>query len=325
MGFAGTARVQGVDSHEAGRPSGVIRARSSTIARELAGDLPCVRCGYNLRGLSVRAACPECATPVQATVLAAVDPRADELRPVPHPRRLAAGLMAWSGGALAAAVILWLMRGAEFYSLPRGVPWDLSRWAVMASLLVSWVGSFALIAPHHGIRPGVKVLAGVGVWLYVPLLAAASEVVLRHDPSSPRPYADWGFLAPARLLPQFAFNACVVGITLCLRPVGRLLMVRSMLLRSGVVDRQTLAALAAVAGVAAAGNLLLLPLPGRAGWIADSLRAAGSVMSVCGAALLTLGLVGVFIDCLRIRAVVLQPPLTMEQLLGDGTGEGGGP
>ena len=69
------------------------RAWASVLASELTGDLPCVRCGYNLRGLSIREHCPECDAPVRATILALVDPRASELKPLRRPRLTGWGLV----------------------------------------------------------------------------------------------------------------------------------------------------------------------------------------------------------------------------------------
>src|SRR5262245_48877512 len=83
------------------------KAEREAIARELTGDLPCVRCRYNLRGLSVRAPCPECGTPVRATLLAVVDPFAGELQPVSRPRLIVAGLIAWSLGGFGSALCVW--------------------------------------------------------------------------------------------------------------------------------------------------------------------------------------------------------------------------
>jgi hypothetical protein len=45
----------------------MIRRRCAT--RKIGRDLPCVRCGYNLRGLSSADHCPECNAPANASVL----------------------------------------------------------------------------------------------------------------------------------------------------------------------------------------------------------------------------------------------------------------
>jgi len=68
------------------------------IARQLTGDLWCIGCGYNLRGLSIRELCPECAMPVRATILGVIDPKAHELTPLKRPRMVGLGLIAWASG-----------------------------------------------------------------------------------------------------------------------------------------------------------------------------------------------------------------------------------
>jgi hypothetical protein len=45
----------------------------SSPAAMLQHDIPCLRCGYNLRGLSGDGLCPECATPITASVIRFVE------------------------------------------------------------------------------------------------------------------------------------------------------------------------------------------------------------------------------------------------------------
>src|SRR3954470_14312241 len=104
-------------------PLDAVRAESD-IARELTGNLPCVTCRYNLRGLSIKSVCPECGTAVRAAILAAVDPYAPILQPLYAPRLAATGLMLWAGGALAAGLLTWSLRLADLFAtlLDRGFP-----------------------------------------------------------------------------------------------------------------------------------------------------------------------------------------------------------
>src|SRR6185295_10238912 len=84
------------------------------LALELTGDLPCVRCKYNLRGLTVKGMCPECGTSVRTTILAKIDPLAKELRPLHFPRLTSLGLIVWAWSALAAALCNWALRLSDF-------------------------------------------------------------------------------------------------------------------------------------------------------------------------------------------------------------------
>src|SRR5690606_19927036 len=62
------------------------------ISLSLSGAMPCISCGYNLQGLSVVGVCPECGAAVRATILATIDPQAEELTPLLTPRLTSLGL-----------------------------------------------------------------------------------------------------------------------------------------------------------------------------------------------------------------------------------------
>ena len=80
-------------------------------------DLPCVRCGYNLRGLDVTGTCPECGGPVEASR---------------------------SGDLLRFADVGWLTR------IFRG-----SRWIEICSLALAWMAALALILVLRRVAPQV--------------------------------------------------------------------------------------------------------------------------------------------------------------------------
>ena len=97
----------------AGGPSVSAGGGAGGLALELTGGMPCVRCRYDLRGLTVRGMCPECGTAIRATILARVDPLAKELQAVHTPRLTAGLLVLWASGALGAAVCSWVPRVVE--------------------------------------------------------------------------------------------------------------------------------------------------------------------------------------------------------------------
>lgn len=294
--------------------------RAGGLARELGGDLPCVRCKYNLKGLSIRGACPECGTPIRATLLAAVDPRASELRPVQRPRLVATGLLLWSGGAFVGALLAWVVRIADVVLELRGVRAD-AAWGAVGCVVASGVGAVALISPQIGVPVRSRLLVVLALLFYVPLAYATWRLLLLHDPANPAPYFAEGHLSGTRLVYQAAAMLSVVGIALALRPVGRLLTARSMVLRTGMVDRQTLAGIAGAAGLCVLGDGVLFAVSSEPSALMDALRIGGTVLVVCGSVLLTIGLLGVLIDSWRIRGVILQPAFTLEQLLAGGEGE----
>jgi hypothetical protein len=306
---------------------------SSRLEQELGGDLPCVVCGYNLRGISIRSVCPECGTAVRATILAVVDPLASELRPIPHPRLVAAGLVLWAGAGLAAAVLCWLPHVAAAWALVRGgqggaAVEELSRDLALpaaALVLVSGLGALTLVRPHAGLsRSGIYGAAAAAV-AYVPLAWLVWKLGTTPFPGS-------GYLqgwAPdvTRLRLRLAMGSLLVLIMLGLRPNARVLVSRSLAMRSGRVDRQTMLAMAVAAAVAMAGDALALGVSALGGGTAaDTARVAAVVLIATGSAFLTLGLAGGLMDCWRIARAVVRPAPTAAEVLGGrgaaATGEG---
>lgn len=282
---------------------------------ELRGTLPCARCRYELQGLSVRATCPECGLPVRATILARVDPLADELRPLSWPRATAVGVVVWSLAAVLAAAGVWWLRIEELV----GAHWfeTQAHGAVLVLVLVglSGLGAIALIAPHAGIPRTHRLLAFAGVLFYVPLLAALWRL---HVVIDARGIVAYGLGATAdleRSTIRVVALALLGGIMLCLRINARRLAARSFLMRTGRTDRQTIAAMLGVLGVIALGDALLLWAGAAAGPREDQFRLVGQLIILVGSVLLTLGLVGVLADCVRLAPVLRERPLSLREIV----------
>lgn len=290
------------------------------ISASLGGTLPCVTCGYDLQGLSILTVCPECGSAVRATILAVVDPLADELRPISHPRAVAAGLILWSGAALLAATVGWyawtsyLLYGWQGEAVIP-LPWNSWPLCVGGSILLSGLGALGLLWPHDGLGPKHFAMALGSIACYPPL-AVAAYTMARGTQAATRTglleaWTPW----PDRPLMRLAAAALVIAVIAGLRPNARALVARSLALRTGRVDRQTMLAMAAAAAVAALGDAL-----GMLGVIlgppaVDALRTTGLVLILAGALLLTLGLVGSTIDSVRIAASVLAPGPSLRQVI----------
>ncbi len=286
----------------------------SLLARELRGTLPCARCRYDLKGLSVRSVCPECGTPVRGTILAMVDPHASELQPIFRPRVTAVGLILWAFGALGAVGLMWMLRISEFVPMLAGAAHSSSSW-IWWLIVVSGIGSLVLINPHRGIPARIRAFAAIGCIAYVPMVWLVWLVVTRVDANFPNPYADTPPHALRRALLRAAIGACIIVVSICLRPAARLLVARSLVMRTGRVDRQTLLTLATTVAMAMLGDLLHV-VQAFAPWLPSELcRSAGVALIAVGSLLFTIGLVGVAVDCVRLRFAVLTPPLSMSDLL----------
>lgn len=287
----------------------------TVIARELGGDLPCARCRYNLRGLSIRGVCPECALPVRATVLAVVDPRANELRPLRHPRLVAAGLLVWSLAAAGAMIWAWSLVIIELTGRARPDGWLALGPAWLS--LCSGVGAMTLIRPHatsDGGRGARAALAGVAA--YVPLCVLLYLLHAQIDVLSPPAYGPREIADPRRLALRLGVSVLVAMIAVLLRPNARMLAARSFLMRTGRTDRQTLRALASVLGLCVLGDLVRLVAIQFEGGTAQLTDEVGQLLVLLGSVLFSVGLVGVCVDSIRLVGVILEPPLSMTDLLG---------
>ena len=97
---------------------------------------------------------------------------AEELVPLRAPTLLAGGMVMWSVGGLLALLAAWWQIGPE---LPGLISLPLRSMAVAGSqpvqvllafgLVMSMVGAVAMVDPHEGTKPSVKLAAIVGVVL----------------------------------------------------------------------------------------------------------------------------------------------------------------
>lgn len=305
------------NSADAAPPLAPDRARD--LARELTGDLFCARCGYNLRGLSVLGVCGECGLPVKATILAVVDPLADEIRAIDRPRLVQTGLLVWTVAAFAACIVVGLIRAAEVlgrYQLPAYAPPWLPR-AAVGLVIASGVGSLALLRPHRGFRRRAVLRALLGAACYIPLALSVWWILTRIDPGATGIYTRIGDIPPERSLLRIVLGVSIIGAALLLRPSALRLAMRSVLVRTGRVDRQPMTALAASAGLAMVGDLLHLLSTYAPGAARDLMYIAGVAAIAAGSFLLTVGLYSLMLDVFRIRPLIAAPGIGLTDIFDD--------
>ncbi|GJM18292.1 MAG: hypothetical protein DHS20C14_05050 [Phycisphaeraceae bacterium] len=291
-------------------------SQARELARELTGDLPCSRCGYNLRGLSIRSGCSECGLPVRTTILVLVDPRADELVPLSSPRLTAWGMIAWIGGALGCAAAVLALRMGDLLDaqFSVGLPMSDIAWAGLAMLGLSAVGSCVIVRPHASIPISRRVLTTIGVLLYVPLLALFHRIHLVVDMQDPMPYVNPGSLAGDRVVCRLAFAAVAVLLVLALRPGARHLAARSFIFRTGLIDRQSMYGIVAAFAVTLAGDgLRLAHVSGPR--LSEYVSLGGITLIALGSFLLAVGIFAAFTDVLRLRRVLIYEGIGLAQIL----------
>jgi hypothetical protein len=287
----------------------------AALASTLSGRLPCSRCGYLLEGLSVRDVCPECGLPITTTILAAVDPFAEELQSLTRPRAAAAALVVWSGAALGAAAWGWTARAADA-AVAAGATrlWEISPVVLLALAALSGAGSVVFMRPARRWPRRATLLATIGALGYIPLLLVLWAIHVGLDADGQPPYFGSGVDAERHGL-RLLLLAIMAGILLCLRPAARQLVARSLRLRQGRVDRQTILAMLACIGVAAAGDVAMLAGQVATGLTADILRVAGLALIGAGSALMTLGLAGMLVDAVRIARAIVSPAPSLRRVL----------
>lgn len=307
-------KVVGLMNTDVTNPGAPRPSQARELARDLTGDLPCLRCRYNLRGMSVRDGCPECGLPVRTTILVLVDPRADELVPLTKPRLTAWAMLLWIGGATGAALGAWTLRIAEWLDAQYQLTIATSNvaWLSVLMLIGSGGGAIALIRPHAGVPPARSCLTTLGILFYGPLVYVFHRIHLVIDELNRHPYAGADSHNDERTAWRFAFAIIAILLVLTLRPAGRQLASRSFIFRAGQIDRQSMLAVVGALGVGAAGDLIQLIFAPRHG---DVLSLVSITLISLGGFLLTMGLLAALVDGLRLRTVLANEQLKLEHVL----------
>lgn len=323
-------RSAGAGTSDAGASGGGALGEGAALDRELRGDLPCLVCRYNLRGITIRGSCPECGTAVRATLLARVDPHAPVLRPLRRPRLTAAGLVVWSAAGFLAALATWGVRGRdailEMAEPGPAMAESLGRVgqalgvASVALIALAAVAALVLVKPHGGIPRWQSLAAAGGVVLLAMVAATQAAIHLGFDPRHVRPYFSAETPLLDRTLWRLAQAGALAGALVLLRPNARLLAARSLLMRMGRVDRQTMLSMVAAVGVIVLGDALHLGAalvgPEGPGYL---MAPAGTLLIAVGSVLLTVGLAGMVIDSVRLAPVLVRRAVSLGELLeGDG-------
>lgn len=285
----------------------------------LRGSLPCINCSYELQGLSIRGNCPECGLAVRATILHRVDPDADAFHPLPTPRLTAFGVVVMCWGALIAVLMAWVPRLADISAEIRGsvaapqVGW--AAWVSMAGLGLSAAGATGLIRPTQETTRRQMRLAIVGVIAYAPLIWCWARIHFVVDAGGrAAPYFDMA-PNPERIGLRLGVGLSALVILLALRPNARQLVARSLVLRTGRVDRQTIYATAAAVGLTMLGDCLRLIASQMPAANRPLVAGAGAIVILLGSLLVTLALAGAAIDGWRIRRSLVTPSSTLGQLI----------
>jgi hypothetical protein len=247
-----------------------------------------------------------------------VDPLAAELAPIYSPRLLFTALCIWSCATLAGCVLVWTIRALEFTTAGGTQP-QLIAWLGPAACVLICIAAVALVPmarPHARLEPGTTIGVLVAVFAYVTLAGLWWIIFVSMDRQTLSLFAsataDDGKRTMLRLACGAATAVAVLGLSRCWKSLQS----RSVLMRSGRLDRQSTPSLLAAIGIAAAGDIIwLLFKPEQETSIEGSLVRIISIALVgVGSMLLTVGIVAIAIDVIKLRPVILAPPLTFDDM-----------
>lgn len=148
------------------------RPVSDALAAPISIDIPCDTCGYNLRSLGTDALCPECRTPVSASI---VQTKADGVPTSRAERRWAVFVIVGIVGMLVLyPQILWVELFMDFNEAAFGN-------APKLNVIGPKIWAMALV--QRSIGRGVESLGGQGTWLPLMNITALWLITARRGAS----------------------------------------------------------------------------------------------------------------------------------------------
>jgi hypothetical protein len=272
--------------------------------------------------LSVSGSCPECSLPIRATLLAVVDPHATEFQPITAPRLTAVGLALLAIASFAAALAAWGVRLHDVAVLldvqapAFGKLNDLLPGFAVGCTIAAAIGAIVLIKPHAKLAGWSMLGAAVSCVCIGAIALITYRVLLVID--APRAEVYFSATPPpaVRVWLRLLSDALLLTAALGLAPNLRQLVLRSVLMRTGAVDRQTLTGLAAAIGVILLGDVMHAIATNLSEAPGDLLRLCGTLLIGLGSLLVTIGFALLIADAIRLAPVIVDRPLGIEDVLG---------
>ncbi|MEM9082083.1 MAG: hypothetical protein AAGB34_00695 [Planctomycetota bacterium] len=273
---------------------------SDTLNLALTGSLPCIDCGYELQGLTVKGNCPECGRPVRVTLMWAVDPEAEAFQLVKRPLLLGSGVLAVTVCPLITVLLLWYYFGIEYIVNIRQSNFVAAFDGFISELSIGiWFIQLLALTPLIVSRPlrfgGLLSSFGAVCATTMLLFGVLASVGVKTWPRTTN--------HDILMFVSFSFALYVFSIRALLMPFIH----RSKLLRTGHIPRQHISTISIAFAVAGVAHLVAV-------FSNSSVELVAKITAIAAWSLATLGLMGLVRDAFIVRHTLLHPPRTLEEL-----------
>lgn len=293
-------------------------ARGERDGAALTRAVYCRHCGYDLRGLLVDGACPECGHAIWDTVRWVVDPALHRLPALRNPRRVGDALFLIVACLWAALLLIVARPAALAIDALRSAGTGAADWtpphltAVAGAMVLLALWPSVVLAPPRGeeatgvVRPAIRLLL-------IGLVALGSLLMV-----------GW-FGAPDRVLTILAYRiptvACAIVILIALRRILVVIGERSREFRTARGGRQRIPAMIAATAGVGLGQVVRLSAELLGGYGAGPRTAAaldtlGMVVGWISTLMLIVGMCYLLVNASWIRTALRRPPPTLDELLG---------
>lgn len=293
----------------------------------------CLNCKYNLKGVEAAGRCPECGAPVWPSLRAIVEADDGPLALLKSAKFVAVSLVCLFSAVLCSAVLLWAPHVAgviRHIRAPAGplrtelFGWHIAAIGVLAA--VALIATVGLASPtgaeaERDYRRGLSwARAGLICW------AILHAGLLLYDSALTAPRREWWDLlrmSVARSAIRIGLDVALLIVVLGLRPVVGFLALRSPPhRRGGGASRQGLVTLCVAILVVLGGDAAALVASALrdAGWLrggaADSVGIALAMTIMVGSIMLTLALLNLTVDALRLAGNLIRRTYPIEEVIG---------
>jgi len=298
-------------------------------------DLPCVGCGYDLKGISPEGACPECGLGVSRTLRYVVDPAASEIVPLRRGYWLALILVLVPAILLVATVILWLPHIEYAVASYRGIVQPIfdQRWTLWKGVagflgIIAGILTFGLQNPtgqriRRSYQSGLWIARlGLMFWGCIIIIMAVYDGT--HGTWRSSMY-DHEKIDLSRSVLRIFSHLALVPVVIGFSPVFRFLALRSLYHRMAQISRQGFLAMGVALAVAIAGDALWIITGSiqinamQAGsaipLTVDRLALFSSMLVLVGSGMLSLALLNSMMDALRLALKINSPRYSIDEIV----------